>query len=118
MGSIHKHFVVLMQKLIRRQIDYNTQVIKLDAKTRGAIEHRIEDELCSLIENEDVKWIFGTSPISSKQDFLLGFVIGKLLVIAWTYLPDATDEDLREVREMLGRRLPEIRTKVITELNI
>lgn len=91
---------------------------KLDAKTRGAIEHRIEDELYSLIENKDVDWVSDTVPISSKQDFLLGFVIGKLSVIAWTYLPDATEGDLREVREIIGRRLPEIRTKILTELNI
>ena len=89
----------------------------MDAKTRGLIEQRFEDELDSFIENEDIGWVFDTAPIpstqdsllgfaapiSSKQDFLLGFVVGKLTVIAWTYLTDATDEDLREVREIIAR---------------
>lgn len=99
----------------------------MDAKLRGLIEQRFEDELDSFIENEDIAWVRDTAPISSKQDFapisskqdfLLGFIVGKLTVIAWTYLTNATDEDLREVREIIARRLPEIRTKITEELNI
>jgi hypothetical protein len=93
-------------------------VIKLDDKTRGSIEQRIGEELEDFIENEDVSWVFDSPLISSKKDFLLGFVVGKLTVIAWTYLQDATNKDLREVREIIGRRLPEIHAKILTELNI
>jgi hypothetical protein len=93
-------------------------VIELDEKTRGSIEQRFEEELKDFIENEDVYWVLDTAPMSSKKDFLLGFVVGKLTVIAWTYLPNATDEYLQEVREIIRRRLPEIQANISTELNI
>jgi len=90
----------------------------MDEKTRGRIEQRFEDELLGFIENEDVRYVLDTVPISSKKDFLSGFVVAKLTYIAWTYLPDATDGDLQEVREIIRRRLPEIQTKILKELNI
>lgn len=88
---------------------------------RGSIEHRIDDELESRILNEDVKWVFDTIPISSKKDFLSGFVVGKLITTAWTILvnskEDATNQDLQDVKELIMRRLPEIQRKIVTELN-
>ena len=90
----------------------------MDAKTRGDIEQRFEDELEGFFENEDNNYVSDIVPMSSKLDFLIGFVVGKLTVIAWTYLPDATDQDLREVREIIKRRLPEIHTQILKELNM
>ena len=97
-------------------------MIGLDEQIRGSIEHRIEDELESSIINEDNKWVFDTIPISSKKDFLLGFTIGKLMYLAWTIFVDKnydpTDTDLKEVREIISRRLQEIAGRIIIELNI
>jgi len=45
-------------------------------------------------------------------------IVGKLTVTAWTRLPDATDYDLQEVRDIMKRRLPEIHTKILKELNM
>ena len=54
----------------------------MDAKTRGYIEQRFEDELEGPFENEDNNYVSDIVPMSSKLDFLIGFVVGKLTVIA------------------------------------
>jgi hypothetical protein len=92
-------------------------VIALDDKTRGSIEQRIEEEMSSFTEIYDAYWVFDTMPIASKKDFLLGFIVGKLTAIAWTYLKNGTDEDLKEVQKVINRWLPEIQTKITTMLN-
>lgn len=58
----------------------------MDEETRGNIEHTIDDELELSVLNEDTKWVFDTIPISSEKDFLLGFIVGKLMTAAWTTL--------------------------------
>jgi len=94
----------------------------VDNKIRGSIEHGIELQLESNILNEDNEWVLDELPISSKKDFLLGFTIGKLMHLAWTVFKDnnydATVSDLEVVKEIIRRRLPEIETKIITELHI
>jgi hypothetical protein len=93
----------------------------MDAKTRGKIEQAVEDELewkDNHFENVDNNYVSDIVPMSSKLDFLIGFVVGELTRIAWTYLPDATDYDLQEVREIIKRKLPEIRAQILKELNM
>ena len=93
-------------------------MIEMDDKTRGSIEQRIDDELKDFFAIEDASWVPDTIPISSKKDFFLGFVVGKLTVIAWIYLPNVTDEDLQEVKQIIERRLQEIQDRLLRELNI
>jgi len=105
------------ENLFSRKEDYDS-VIEMDDKTRGSIEQRIDDELKDFFAIEDASWVPDTIPISSKKDFFLGFVVGKLTVIAWIYLPNVTDEDLQEVKQIIERRLQEIQDRLLRELNI
>ncbi|MCW4017447.1 MAG: hypothetical protein NWF00_01990 [Candidatus Bathyarchaeota archaeon] len=72
----------------------------------------------SFSELSDAYWVFDTMPIASRKDFPLGFIVGKLTVCSWTYLEDATGEDLIQVQRIIGRWLPEIQTKITAMLNI
>lgn len=105
------------ENLFSRKEDYDS-VVEMDDNTRGSIEQRMDDELKDFFAIEDASWVPDTVLISSKKDFFLGFVVGKLTVIAWTYLPNATDEDLQEVKQIIERRLQEIQDRLLRELNI
>jgi threonine synthase len=99
-------------------------VTELDDKIRGIIEHEIEIQLESDILNEENKWVFEEfpDPTFSQKDFLLGFIIGKFMYMAWTVFKDnnydATYSDIEEVYEIIRRRIPEIERKIMDELGI
>jgi hypothetical protein len=61
-----------------------------------------------------------TVRILEKTHRKLTGTVGTLTVIAWTYLPikKVRDQDLQEVRDIIKRRLPEIHTQILKELNI
>ena len=95
-------------------------VINVDDKMRGAIEQDIESQLESDLL-EDFGWIFDTILISSKEDYLLGCAVGKLMMLAWRTFRekkyDAMNYDLEQVRDIIKRRVPEIQAKIVAELD-
>lgn len=105
----------------------------MDDKTRGDVEHTIDEILAeSLAFDPDIRWVFDFrndesaplidfKPISSKPDFLLGFVLGRIYIRAWRIMLDNgtdTDEDFQELEEIIKRRLSEIQSKITFGLNI
>ena len=95
-------------------------MINVDDEMRGAIEQDIKIQLESDLL-EDFGWTFDTIPISSKEDYLLGCAVGKLMMLAWRTFRekkyDATNYDLEQVRDIIRLRLPEIKHKIVAELN-
>jgi len=121
----------LANKLLNNYDD--RRVRNVDDKIRGDVEHTIDEILDkSLAFDPDIRWVFDFrndesapfidfKPISSKPDFLLGFVLGRIYTQAWQILIDnrtGTDEDFQELEEIIKRRLPEIKSKITFGLNI
>ncbi len=95
-------------------------VVRLDDRLRGAVEHSIEDMLeLSNKESfdEDVAWVFEAVPISSRKDFLLGFVIGRMTQEIWSMMIREKKENLQEAQEILKHWMPQIQSKIVMELN-
>ncbi len=94
----------------------------MDDKIRGDIEHTIDEILeKSIAYDPDISWVFDFAPISSKLDFLLGFVLGRIYVHAWQIMLHTgadTEHDFQELEEIIRRRLPEIKSKITFGLNI
>ena len=95
----------------------------MDGQIRGDIEHTIDEILDrSIAFDPDINWIFDFDPdISSKADFLLGYVLGRIYTQAWQIMIDKgtdTDQDFQELEEIIKRRIPEIRSRITIGLNI
>ena len=94
----------------------------MDDKTRGDIEHTIDEILDkSLAFDPDIEWVFKFSPVSSKLDFLLGFTLGRIYAQAWQIMLSKntdSDQDFHELEEIIKRRLPDIRSEIKFGLGI
>jgi hypothetical protein len=88
----------------------------MDKKTRKSIEQIFDNELKGSIQNDLCYLCYDIIPMLSKEDFLLGLVVGKLNVVVPTYLSNPTPKDLQEFQDIIKMRLPEIHTKILTEL--
>jgi len=93
----------------------------LDSRIRGALEQAIDN----LLEKDiivNVQWIGEEIAVKSISDVAIGYVDGIIAAVAasvFTALKDRrpTDEDAKEVRSIVRRRLPEIIRKIHRELN-
>ena len=93
----------------------------LDIRTRGFLE-LVMDEYFRRVEiiKEEIEWVQREMPISSFEDVMRGYIIGGLHTVALTTIlrlgKQFSDEDNKEIKEMLKRRLPEIIDKINREL--
>jgi malonyl CoA-acyl carrier protein transacylase len=93
----------------------------MDERTRGFIEKSIDTILETSLVNP-VRWVETVTPVKSLQDLSLGFIIGSIATMIGFMLSmgrmSLTENEQREVNAMINRRLPEIVTRIKTELNV
>ena len=98
----------------------------MDKRTRGFMEKEL-DEAMKINLTDTIRWIFDVLPISSPEEFVLGYYLGYLT--RWAYdairirkinmrrkVTDVTVKDAIEIRDMLRRRLQDIMEKINREL--
>lgn len=90
----------------------------MDEATRGFIEKAL-DEYEDKVFLEDFSWIVELVPISSLKDYTLGYIIGRMLSIAFgvyfastkrllIFPKKITDEDRNAIGLIVGRRALEV----------
>ena len=94
----------------------------LDEKTRGFIEKAL-DEYEEKVFHEDFAWITELVPISTLKDYILGYIIGRMLSVAFAvyfaatkilliFPKKITDEDRITIGLIVGRRALEVYDKI------
>lgn len=99
----------------------------MDKKTRGFVEKSLDAVLKTNI-TDGMRWIVDESPIKSPEELALGYVLGSLtrllhdtvrtkrILLKRKKALNLTENDVTEIRDMLRRRLPDIREKIAREL--
>lgn len=101
---------------------------------RGNIEHMIDEIMEEIsLYNRDIRWVFdsdfsseSSKPdflklVSSKSDFLFGYILGRINSQAWPVMVEGsaeTEEDFEELENIIKRRLPEIQGNIAAALNV
>jgi hypothetical protein len=91
----------------------------LDERVRGIIESKIDFVLKHNIV-PDVEFVKGVVPLKSFADCVLGYALGLLKQQSYFILISLgrlSESDKRDVDKIIERRIPEIREKIIQELN-
>ena len=94
----------------------------LDEATRGFIEKAL-DEYEDKVFLEDFSWIAELLPISSLKDYILGYIIGRMLSMAFSvyfastkilliFPKKITDEDRIAIGLIVGRRALEVYDRI------
>lgn len=95
----------------------------MDEAVRGYIEKQIDNAMREEVF-QYVEWVQNEIPISSLRDSMIGYLVGALQVLAESSAlfvmrrrGRTTEEEDREIRLIIKRRLPEIVEKIERELN-
>ena len=95
----------------------------MEKETRGSLE-KLLDEALGLeapSSDKDTNLLFEEIVFSSKRDLVLGYEIGLLVGVCSSVLrvleKNVTNDDSKEVMNMVKRRVPEVASKIEMDLN-
>jgi hypothetical protein len=100
----------------------------LDSETRGFIEEALDEYEENALTQEDFSWIAELVPIVNMKDYILGYIIGRMLTIAFTVHHEATKtllifpkklkyEDRTIIGAIVGRRATEVYSRIEQRLH-
>jgi len=92
----------------------------LDEETRGFIEKML-DGVIDLDLIRSVKWVKDEIPTSCARDLALGYALGTadalaIATVKFGIRKSCSAQDLKDIREMIKRRLPEFIEKITREI--
>lgn len=100
----------------------------MDSETRGFIEESLDKYEENALTQEDFSWIAELVPIVNMKDYILGYIVGRMLSIAFAVHHETTktllifpkeikDEDRILIGTIVGRRAIEVYSRIEQRLH-